>query len=61
LSYSEITKECPHLAGDVKKYCVAEKAAYPLSTDELREYCSHQQHRMCQFYVESDNSTDDVQ
>jgi hypothetical protein len=48
--------ECPHLAGELMKYCVAEKAVYVPSIYELREYCNHQQHRTCQFYARSENS-----
>jgi hypothetical protein len=56
LIFTETIMECPHLAGDFMKYCVAEKAVYLPSIYELREYCSHQQHRVCQFYLRSSST-----
>jgi hypothetical protein len=38
------------------KFCVAEKDVYVPSNHELRIYCNHQQHRVCQFYSRSETS-----
>jgi hypothetical protein len=50
--------ECPHYVGVFMKYCVAEKEVYVPSIYELREYCNHVQHRVCQFYLRSKNGTE---
>lgn len=49
--------ECPHFAGVLMKYCAAEKAVYVPSIYEMREYCRHQQHRLCPFYSRTENTT----
>ncbi len=49
--------ECPHFAGVVTKYCVAEREFYVPSIDEMSEYCKHIQHRGCRHFIRIDNDS----
>jgi len=46
---------CPYLSGLYIKYCIAEKYDYVPSIYELREYCKARQHRVCRYYLRTDD------
>jgi len=47
--------KCPHLRGKYVQSCDASKAVYIPSQFEFNEYCNHDGHRICPFYIKADN------